>query len=195
MKADGAGRPSRRFVVIGGLLALLTACEGRERIRSVEEFFAEASGPSRARPAAPGRARVQEKPAPDPEAMAAYERSRGEYQRGELGATQASLEEAVRIQDDFTEAWYNLGACRGNRALNAIRGGDEAAALSLFRAGVEAKRRARDLMADGVWYVYFTAGEQRQMREEVEASLEDADAVLEDEAALLAAMRQMAAGE
>jgi hypothetical protein len=51
-------------------------------------------------------------------------------------------------------------------------------------------------MDQGVWYVYLTTAEQQQTREDVEAALEDADAVLDDEASLLTAMRLMAgAGE
>jgi len=128
----------------------------------------------------------------DERAGAAYERAKGDHSRGDLAAMQESLELAVRYQPDFTEAWYNLGACRGNRALEAIRAEDEAGALELFRSAVEAKRKAKALMDQEVWYVYLTKQEQQQVRDDVEAALEDADAVMADEASLLAAMRLMA---
>ncbi len=178
-----------RWVTAGAALAALAACEGRERVRPVEEFFAEAAGPVRAGAAQAPREGASKGPALNPQARAAYERARTEHQQGKVAAMQSSLEEAVRYQPDFTEAWYNLGACRANRALQSIRADDEAAALEFFRTAVEAKRKAQGLMEQGVWFVYLTESEQGQVREDVDSALEDADEVMEDEAALLQAMR------
>ena len=185
-----------RALAVGAALAALAACEGRARVRPVGEFFTDGGGrgggkgPSPKVPAAAPAAGL------DDRARAAYETAKGDFARGDLEMMQQSLEQAVQHQPDFTEGWYNLGACRGNRALEAIRAGNEAGALALFRSAVDAKRKARELMEQGKWFVYLTEQEQVQVREDVDAALEDADEVMEDEASLLAAMRLMAgAGE
>jgi len=186
-----------RVLAAGAALLALAACEGRGRVRPAGEFFAEAAGPVRSRTSGGSgeKAQALQSKKLGVQARAAYERAKEEHERGDLAAMQGALEEAVRLQSDFTEGWYNLGACRANRALEAIRSEDEAGALGLFRSAVDAKRKARDLMDQGVWYVYLTEQEQQQVREDVEAALEDADEVLGDEASLLAAMRIMAGGE
>jgi tetratricopeptide (TPR) repeat protein len=172
-------------------LAALAACEGRAKVKPVGEFFSEGGKGGRAPSRTPQAAEPSAKGL-DRRALAAYENAKGDYLRGDLAAMQKSLEQAVQHQADFTEGWYNLGACRGNRALEAIRTEDEQGALALFRAAVDAKRKAKDLMDQGVWFVYLTEAEQQQVRDDVEAALEDAEAVLEDEESLLAAMRLMA---
>lgn len=188
---SGAGR----LLAVAAAVAALAACEGRPRVRPAGEFFEE--GPARGGPQAPASP-VRRETAPPPaegldhRARAAYESAKGHYSRGDLAAMQQALEQAVKHQPDFTEGWYNLGACQSNRALETIREGDEEGALAFFRAAVESKKRARELMEQGVWYVYLTGQEQEQVRADVEAALEDADAVLEDEASLLAALRLMA---
>ena len=175
-------------------LLALAACEGRGKVRPVGEFFGEGGKSGRAAVVTREPERSSETPSEglDNRARAAYESAKGDYTRGDLAAMQKSLEQALKFQPDFTEAWYNLGACRGNRALEAIRAEDEGGALALFRSAVDAKRKAKELMDQGVWYVYLTSAEQEQTREDVEAALEDADAVLDDEESLLAAMRLMA---
>jgi len=182
----------RRLAVAAAALLTLAACEGRGRVRPVEEFFSEGGSASatrspNARPSSSTRSDGLDERARD-----AYERAKGDYARGDLAAMQGSLELAVRYQPDFTEAWYNLGACRSNRALEAIRVENEKGALALFRSAVDAKRKARELMEQGKWYVYLTDEEQQQVRQDVEEALKDADDVLGDEASLLAAMRLMA---
>ena len=190
----GPGRPGPlvRALAAGCALAALAGCEGRARVRPVGEFFNEGGGAAAPRNKAKSPPSFASRGGMDERAGAAYERAKGDHSRGDLAAMQESLEQAVRYQPDFTEAWYNLGACRGNRALEAIRAEDEAGALELFRSAVEAKRKAKALMDQEVWYVYLTEQEQQQVRDDVEAALEDADAVMADEASLLAAMRLMA---
>ncbi len=128
----------------------------------------------------------------DQEAQAAYQRAKEAFRRDDLAAMQAELEAAVSSQPDFTEAWYNLGACRGERALAAIRVGDEQQALALFRSAVDAKREAKALMDRELWWIYRPGPEQDQVRYDVEQALADAEEVLADEASLLGAMRLMA---
>lgn len=185
----------RRLAVTMAALAALAACEGRAKVKPVREFFNEGGKVGRGPSRSPQAAAEPSSKGLDRRALAAYENAKGDYLRGDLAAMQKSLEQAVQHQADFTEGWYNLGACRGNRALEAIRTEDERGALALFRAAVDAKRKAKDLMDQGVWFVYLTEAEQQQVRDDVEAALEDADAVLEDEESLLAAMRLMAGAE
>ncbi len=61
--------------------------------------------------------------------------------------------------------------------------------VELFRSAVAARRRSRELMDAGACYVYLTPAEQQQARSDVEHALEDADAVLEAQQSLLAALR------
>jgi hypothetical protein len=124
-----------------------------------------------------------------PLAKQLYEAAKAAYREGDLAAMAGHLERAVAVQGDFTEAWYNLGACRTNLAQEAAVAYRDVEAVDLFRAAVAAKRQARELMDRGVWYVYLSADEQHQVRSDVEHALEDADSVLEDQAALLAALR------
>lgn len=118
-----------------------------------------------------------------------YEAAKEAYRAGDLATMAGHLERAVAIQADFTEAWYNLGACRSNLAQEAAVAYSDVEAVQLFRAAVDAKRRSKELMDRGVWYVYLTPREQQEVRSDVQHALEDVDAVLEDQQALLTALR------
>jgi hypothetical protein len=103
------------------------------------------------------------------------------------------LKMAVELQPDFTEAWYNLGATTSRLAMAAAAESRDQEALALFREAVQEKRRAQALIDEGKWFVYKTREEQDQVISDLRHALEDADAVMADEASLLAAMRIWAA--
>jgi hypothetical protein len=110
----------------------------------------------------------------------------GDYARSAL-----EFGRAVELAPDFTEGWYNLGAATSRLAVEAAGRGDDAEALRLVRAGVEQKRRARDLISAGTWWIY-DARQQAVVRHDLEEALRDVDAVLADEPSLLAALRLQA---
>jgi hypothetical protein len=70
--------------------------------------------------------------------------------------------------------------------------GEDPAALAFFREGVDAKRRADQLIRDGKWFIY-SPPQQAQVISDLAHALEDADEVLANEPALLIALRLHAA--
>jgi len=89
---------------------------------------------------------------------------------------------------DFTEGWYNLGAAASRLAVEAAGRSDDQAALAFFREGVDAKRRADQLIREGRWLIYGPT-EQAQVTADLAEALADADDVLANEPALLIALR------
>jgi hypothetical protein len=98
----------------------------------------------------------------------------------------------VDLMPDFTEGWYNLGAAASRLAVEAAGRGEDPAALAFFREGVDAKRRADQLIREGKWFVY-SPPQQAQVTSDLAHALEDADEVLANEPALLIALRLHAA--
>jgi tetratricopeptide (TPR) repeat protein len=123
------------------------------------------------------------------EVRAEYEQAKDAVRAQDYRRAQAHLEKTVALLPDFTEGWYNLGATYAHLAIVAAQESGRDEALAYFRQAVDAKRTARDLMDQGRWYVYLAEEEQTQVRGDVEKALEDADAVLADEASLLIALR------
>ena len=128
-----------------------------------------------------------------PEARTYYRQAQGFVTSGALDQAQASFEQAVAVEPDFTEGWYNLGATYGNQAVRDAGRGDDSSALEFFRKGVTAKIRARELMNEGTWFLY---GERERgvVLHDVEEALRDADEVMADEEVVLAALRLRAMG-
>jgi hypothetical protein len=127
------------------------------------------------------------------EAYEAYEAGKHSIRAGDLAGGHQHLKAAVEAQPDFTEGWYNLGATTSRLAIEAAGSGRDDEALALFRESVDQKRRAQELIDQGKWFVYTTASDQETVRSDLGHALEDADAVLADEASLLAALRLWAA--
>jgi hypothetical protein len=102
------------------------------------------------------------------------------------------LEEAVRLDPGFGEAWYQLGTARLTQAAVA-RSVDEAAALGFFRQGVADCRKALDLMQRGSLREW-SAFELHDARDELTADLEaiGRDVDLADAAAARAALERYA---
>jgi tetratricopeptide (TPR) repeat protein len=177
-----ARRCTTLLLVVVSVLGNTTACR-----REHERYTAaapETPVPVTAAPASPAQILAL-----DRTARAAYEHAKTAYRRNDLAEVERQLQSAVERQPDFTEAWYNLGACRSELALEAVRSNDESRALYLFRTAVDCKRQAKALMDSGVWWVYLSHQEQARVRSDVENALADADEVLADERSLLAAMR------
>jgi tetratricopeptide (TPR) repeat protein len=126
-------------------------------------------------------------------ALQAYVDARAATRAANLDEARDLLKQAVAIQPDFTEAWYNLGATTSRLSMAAAVNERDQEAIALFREAVEEKRRAQALVEDGKWFVYKTSEEQDQVISDLRHALEDADAVLADEPSLLAAMRIWAA--
>lgn len=97
------------------------------------------------------------------------------------------FEKAIAADAEMTEAWYWLGACKARLAVRAAKDGLDDEALSLFRAAVDDKRKARELMDRGVFRVW-TPEERARARRDVEAGLEDVDELTDDE--ILEALRR-----
>ncbi len=127
------------------------------------------------------------------EAFRAYQDAKVAVRAESLDEARDLLKRAVELQPDFTEGWYNLGATTSRLAMAAAAEARDQEALALFRSAVEQKRRAQALIGEGKWFVYTTPEEQDQVIFDLRHALEDADAVMADEASLLAAMRIWAA--
>jgi hypothetical protein len=149
---------------------------------------AEPSTPSAARPAA----EITPDAGLPADVRAHYEAAKPAVEQGDWATAERSFRAAVEARPDFTEAWYNLGSTLAREALDAAAVGRDADALAYFRASVDAKRRAQALANSGTWYVYRPGQEQDIMLSDLREALRDADAVLADEASLLAALRLMA---
>lgn len=128
------------------------------------------------------------------EAFTAYDAARAAVRARNYDEAKRQFLIAVQVEPDFTEAWYNLGATNGVLSLAEAGAGGDAEAVALFREGVEAKKRARDLIDQGKWFVYKTEAEQSQVKDDLRHALEDADDVLADEPSLLVALRLQAQG-
>jgi tetratricopeptide (TPR) repeat protein len=126
-------------------------------------------------------------------ALQAYVDAKIAIRAANLDEARNLLKQAVEVQSDFTEAWYNLGATTSRLAMAAAVDSRDQEAIALFREAVDEKRRAQALVDEGKWFVYKTREEQDQVIFDLRHALEDADAVLADEASLLAAMRIWAA--
>jgi hypothetical protein len=104
----------------------------------------------------------------------------------------AKLEQAVALDADFGEAWYQLGTARLTAAASA-RDVDDAEALRLFRTGVGQCRVALDLMRRGslrVWDAFELADAREEM--EAELALIGPDAGLANDAGARAALGRWA---
>jgi hypothetical protein len=119
-----------------------------------------------------------------------YQAARDAVSAGRTADAVTSLKRARDADPECAEYWYNLGAAQANLAIETVND-DESAAVAQFRNSVDSKRRARELMDQGKWR-FYDAGEQAQVRSDCDAALRDADAVLADEASLIAALKMYA---
>jgi len=176
----------RSALVAFSMAALVFAgCRGKGKDAEAPpktEPVAEATKPTT--PPPPGLSR---------DALYAYGTAIQAVRAANLDEARNLLKQAVELQPDFTEAWYNLGATTSRLAMAAAVDSRDLEALALFREAVLEKRRAQALVDDGKWFVYKTREEQDQVISDLRHALEDADAVMADEASLLAAMRIWAA--
>jgi tetratricopeptide (TPR) repeat protein len=145
----------------------------------------------RAAPQAPAAPEATGEAAPvlPAEVRAEYESAKDGVRSQDYRRAQAHLEKAVELLPDFTEGWYNLGATYTRLAILAAQESGRDEALAFFNQAVDAKRKARDLMDQGRFYVYLSEAEQSQVRDDVAKALEDVDDVRADEASLLTALR------
>ena len=98
------------------------------------------------------------------------------------------LEEAVKLDPGFAEAWYQLGTARLTQAAVA-RSTDETAALGFFRQGVADCRTALELIQRGSlreWNAFELHDARDELRGDLEAIGRDVD--LADAAAARAAL-------
>ena len=129
-----------------------------------------------------------------PEVADAYRSARDAVRRRDHLEARRHLRATVDAMPDFTEGWYNLGAAASRLAVESAGRGEDQTALTFFREGVAAKRRADQLIREGKWFIYGPS-EQAQVTADLASALEDADEVLANEPALLAALRLHAARE
>lgn len=174
-----------RLVAVSLAALLIAGCRGRGKDAEAlpkNEPVAEATPPTSPPP-----------PGLSTRALQAYVDAKLAIRAANLDEARNLLKQAVEVEPDFTEAWYNLGATTSRLSMAAAVDARDQEAIALFREAVEEKRRAQALIDDGKWFVYKTREEQDQVIFDLRHALEDADAVLADEASLLAAMRIWAA--
>jgi len=97
------------------------------------------------------------------------------------------LELAVRANPHLTEAWYELGRFKVERAPEVIKT-DELQAVAMFREGLEAEQEALRLLDAGNVLVWTDEDEIRA-REALAADLANANEVMADQESLLNALR------
>lgn len=132
------------------------------------------------------RAREAAQAAADTPALAAYEQAKAAIAGGQMRAAVESLQQAIAHDEQFAEAWYQLGAAQTRLAIEAVRS-DEELAVSLYRQAVASKQRARTLIEAGSLRVW-TPQQVDQVRSDLGHALEDAEAVLADRPSLIAAL-------
>ena len=146
------------------------------------------------------RQRMGGEAAPAPELSVERRRARSEYdaawsaivEKGDLGAGIARLEEAVSLDPEFGEAWFELGTARVTRALHEIAGGREPDAVAAYRRGIDEQRRAREVLRLGGVRVDDAFGWHDRLAE-LDATLEEADRWLETPERLPEMLRARAA--
>ena len=195
VKFHGKFQPARLMKPYGNP-ALKEVCMDSLRERGIPEsqfdvFCGDHSSP---RPdAAPKQTKAaKDVPGLNPAALQAYEQARDEVMNQHFERSISYFQKAVIAQPDFTEAWYNMGASFAHIAIAKARAGSEQEEIEVFKQAVKAKKRARQLIAANVWYVYRTAAEQNQVKYDLENGLEDADDILADEEALKAGLEYWA---
>lgn len=168
----------RTSVCLGLMLGLLVACRR------------ESPHPP---PAAPSAASIYTGAASTAEAFpgqSAYQEAKGLIRQRDLRAAIQSLQRAIEANPEFAEAWYQLGAAKANLAIQEVRS-DEAAAVQLFREGVEAKKQALHLMRLGKCYVW-DAEQRKRAWADVQEALRGVDEVLADRRVTVAALKSYA---
>lgn len=118
----------------------------------------------------------------------AYENAKHAVKIRDLKSAEGYLKKTVKLKPDFTEAWYNLGATQTRIAVDLAREDLDEAALSKFREAVLSKKRSKELMDRNIWFIYKDY-EQDEVRSDVKQALKDVDEVLENEQALLFALK------
>lgn len=103
----------------------------------------------------------------------------------------ASLEQAVAIDPDFGEAWFQLGEARHLLALIRISNDADAEALALERGAIDALRMARQLLDRGSART-LDAFDLDAMRRETVEKLAQIDPLPADDRAATARLRDLA---
>jgi hypothetical protein len=101
------------------------------------------------------------------------------------------LEQAVALDPDFGEAWFQLGEARHLLALIRVSNDAEAEGLALERGAIEALRNARRLLALGSART-LDAFDLDAMRTETAAKLAELEPLPADDRAALARLRDLA---
>lgn len=124
------------------------------------------------------------------EAMEAYDHAKDAVYESNLIEAEKLLKKAVELKPDFTEAWYNLGATQSRLAILAMKQQDEKTSVQYFHAGVESKKKSRELMIQHKWFEY-NEEQQAQTRADVEQALSNADELLlpQNESTLIQALK------
>jgi hypothetical protein len=115
-------------------------------------------------------------PAPEPPALPGrdeYEKAKQAVVDGDTRGAVQFLEQATQLDAQVCEYWYQLGAAKSNLAIEVVN----------------QRLRLMDLGECHIW----TQSQQEQARADGEAGLADADAVMQDPASLVMALKMYAA--
>jgi hypothetical protein len=138
-----------------------------------------------------GNDRPEDRDDPDIPGMEHDQAARQSMWDGDSRTAVTELRLATGALLDCPEYGYNLGAAQANLAIEVVHA-IESEALGLSGESGEAKRRALQLMDEGRRR-FDDEAEQERVRLDAEMGLEGADEILENEEALLAALRRHAA--
>lgn len=130
--------------------------------------------------------------APNPdvpqEAMDAYDHGRGAVYEKDFLRAKGFFEKAIEIKPDFTEAWYNLGLTQVQMAIDTAHLSDDQGAIDLFQNAIVSKRKSKDLMNEGKWFVY-NEQQQEKAKKEVEMAIRESDDFMDDQNTIITALK------
>lgn len=124
---------------------------------------------------------------PEIPGLKAYQDGRAALAADDQEEAQRLLREAIHLNTNLTEAWFELGHLEVTTA-PALAKSDELKAMVLFREGLEFEQQARNLLDEGKTTVW-TPPEAEEARAKMEVDLRDSDHALADGESLREALR------
>jgi len=134
-------------------------------------------------PPPPARASLR----PEIPGLKAYQAGRAALASHDEEEAQRLFRDAVHLNKDLTEAWFELGHLEVTMA-PALAKTDELKAMVLFREGLEFEQQARQLLDEGKATVW-TEPQAEEARTKLEVDLRDSDRALADGDSLREALR------
>jgi tetratricopeptide (TPR) repeat protein len=121
-------------------------------------------------------------------AMAAFRAGQAAARNGMLEDARRELTRAVAFEPDFTEAYLELSTVNNGLARKAAQAGERSDALRYFHDSLSDQRRARELAAVDVFYLYANSWTRSSCLARTAQTLASAERLERDDSAALAAL-------